>query len=280
MPQMYFAADQVGALPLVTVVTVVRNDQHGLARTLASVAAQDYDNLEYIVVDGNSTDGTVKVIRENEVLIDYWLSEKDSGLYDAMNKGKAAAKGHFVVFANAGDVFSSRDSISRIFSGVRDFNVLLFGNVCLQCGSTKWKVPARLSDGRLRSGYLPHHQTIFYPRAFFANENYDLRFQVMGDVDYTSRALRLFPGKYVDVDIINSTLGGFTFKVCGSLRGTSQMVDERRELQRRYYPGNSKFRVWLSCCVLYMKFIAIKIGGVKGATLVMKWKHKLMASEF
>ena len=82
----------------VSVITVVRNDRGGLAQTIASVRSQSYSSVEFIVIDGGSNDGTVKVIRSNDDIIDYWESESDDGIYDAMNKGLERATGEFVLF--------------------------------------------------------------------------------------------------------------------------------------------------------------------------------------
>src|SRR6478672_11457802 len=90
---------------LVSIVTVVRNASRQLADTIESVRRQTYPSVEYIVVDGASTDSTADVLRRNLPKIDKWISEPDSGIYDAMNKGKAMASGAFAMFVNAGDTF-------------------------------------------------------------------------------------------------------------------------------------------------------------------------------
>lgn len=91
--------------PLVSVITVVYNGEAHLAQTMASVLGQSYDNIEYIIVDGGSTDGTVKIIRRFENQIDYWVSESDQGIYDAMNKGIDLAHGDLIGLLNADDYY-------------------------------------------------------------------------------------------------------------------------------------------------------------------------------
>jgi len=102
--------------PLITVVTVVRNGGATLEETILSVVNQTYRNVEYIVVDGASTDGTLDIIRKYEDRIDYWVSESDKGIYDAMNKGIDLATGEWLNFMNSGDKFVSGDVIMNIFS--------------------------------------------------------------------------------------------------------------------------------------------------------------------
>lgn len=98
--------------PRVSIVTVVRNDAPGLARTLASVAAQDYANRQMVVIDGGSTDGTLETLRQHATVIDIWVSEPDEGIYHAMNKGVALADGEWLLFMNAGDEFAGADALS------------------------------------------------------------------------------------------------------------------------------------------------------------------------
>jgi glycosyltransferase involved in cell wall biosynthesis len=84
--------------PLITVITVVYNDADNLAITLKSVAEQNYKDFEFLVIDGNSTDRTLEVIKQYEDIISTWISESDKGIYDAMNKGIKMAKGDYINF--------------------------------------------------------------------------------------------------------------------------------------------------------------------------------------
>lgn len=100
-----------GPRPLITIITVVYNGGAVLESTILSVLRQSYDNIEYIVVDGGSADNTLQIIKQYEHAIDYWLSEPDRGIYDAMNKAIAAARGDWLNFMNAGDAFRDRDTV-------------------------------------------------------------------------------------------------------------------------------------------------------------------------
>jgi len=101
--------------PLITMVTVVFNGEAHLEETILSVINQTYDNVEYIIIDGGSTDGTLDIIKKHEHAIDYWVSEKDEGIYDAMNKGIHLATGEWTNFMNCGDSFYEKISIMKIF---------------------------------------------------------------------------------------------------------------------------------------------------------------------
>jgi putative colanic acid biosynthesis glycosyltransferase len=101
--------------PKISVVTINLNMRDGLKGTIESVIAQDYPNLEYLVIDGGSQDGSTDLIREYADGIDYWVSEPDRGLYDAMNKGARAATGEWVIYMNAGDRFHDEKAVSDVF---------------------------------------------------------------------------------------------------------------------------------------------------------------------
>lgn len=101
-------------LPLVSVVTVAYNAISTIEQTILSVINQTYPNIEYIIIDGGSTDGTVDMIKKYSDKIAYWVSEPDSGIYNAMNKGIQVASGDWINFMNAGDTFYSNDTIEKI----------------------------------------------------------------------------------------------------------------------------------------------------------------------
>jgi glycosyltransferase involved in cell wall biosynthesis len=104
--------------PLISVVTVVYNGEAFLEETILSVINQSYDNVEYIIIDGGSTDGTIDIIKKYEDKIDYWVSEKDSGISDAFNKGVKVAQGDYINFQGDGDGFVSSDALEKVFRDI------------------------------------------------------------------------------------------------------------------------------------------------------------------
>ncbi len=112
--------------PLVSIVTVVYNGAKHLELTIGSVAGQRYENIEYIVIDGGSTDGTLDILHRYDGSIDYWVSEPDSGIYDAMNKGLKVAAGSYIMFLNADDALCEEAVLSllkRVNESGRDYCV-------------------------------------------------------------------------------------------------------------------------------------------------------------
>lgn len=100
----------------ISVITVVYNDAINIERTIQSVINQNYDSIEYIVIDGKSTDGTLSILQNYKDKIDILVSEPDKGIYDAMNKGIKKATGEWIIFMNSGDVFYNQDVLSNIFN--------------------------------------------------------------------------------------------------------------------------------------------------------------------
>jgi len=113
---MQVVTSAAASMPRISVVTINREMREGLETTIRSVLAQTYPNLEYLVIDGNSCDGSRALIKRFGSRIDYWVSEPDSGIYDAMNKGARAAAGEWVIFMNAGDRFHENESVADVFS--------------------------------------------------------------------------------------------------------------------------------------------------------------------
>jgi glycosyltransferase involved in cell wall biosynthesis len=100
-------------MPLISIITVSYNNQDGLEQTIQSIINQTYKNIEYIIIDGGSTDGTVEIIKKYEDNIEFWTSESDNGIFDAMNKGLSHAHGEWVHYLNSSDVYFSHTTLEN-----------------------------------------------------------------------------------------------------------------------------------------------------------------------
>ena len=146
--------------PTITVITACFNSASSIEATLRSVLAQDYPDLEFVVVDGASSDGTLGIIRRHSGRIATLLSEPDRGVYDAMNKGIRLAQGEYLLFMNAGDVFAADDVLSKAAASA-DADVV-YGDFEYTAGSRKGRVSADIDKG------VFNHQCILYRRSLHA----------------------------------------------------------------------------------------------------------------
>ena len=169
--------------PLITVVTVVFNGEKFLEETILSVVNQTYDNVEYIVIDGSSTDGTLDIIRTYEHAIDYWVSEKDKGIYDAMNKGIDLAMGEWVNFMNCGDIFLNThvvaNAVKQLLSLKKDV-ALAYGGCAERTCIDELRYKSPRPHWWVYYGLFASHQSMFF-RLEAILAGYDLRFQLAGD---------------------------------------------------------------------------------------------------
>ena len=162
----------------ISVITINYNDKVGLKKTIDSVVNQSFKDFEFIVIDGASTDGSVSVIEENKNQIAYWVSEPDSGVYNAMNKGIKAATGDFVIFMNSGDCFYSNSVLEEVSSELTtDFDIYYGDNYKVSPNSKRFKTyPDKLQFSFFYSSCI-NHQSTFIRRSlfedhFYYNENY------------------------------------------------------------------------------------------------------------
>jgi len=183
--------------PLITVITVVYNNEETLERCIKSVLDQTYDNIEYIVIDGGSNDGTLDIIKKYEDSIDYFISEPDGGIYYAMNKGIALASGDYLGFMNSDDKYLNHAiSLSVQFALENDSDITAaHANIIDQ----NEKVVSRRStmpfdDIILITGQPASHQTMFiHKKVFNALGDFDTNLKIASD---TKKTLEIFKGKY------------------------------------------------------------------------------------
>ena len=172
--------------PTVSIVTVNLNMAEGLARTLASVAGQDFASREQIVVDGGSTDGSGEVIARNRHTIARLVCEGDKGIYDAMNKGVGLASGKWVLFLNSGDTLASGNVLSRVFESGRGDDDILYGDVVVryQDGSSRAAPAAAPKD--LTTGMICSHQALFARRTLLESAPFTIG-KIRSDYEFLLR---------------------------------------------------------------------------------------------
>lgn len=170
-----------------SVITVTFNDASNLARTKDSVTSQSFKDFEWIIVDGNSTDNTIYLldkINSERIKI---ISEDDSGLYDAMNKGILASKGKYIVFLNSGDIFDNRDLLSNVFDSIKGDPQLIYGDSKEVSNNNQNFYKRSRSIWWRKIGMFTHHQAIFYNRQVLIDNNikYNQSYAIASDYDFT-----------------------------------------------------------------------------------------------
>jgi len=175
-------------MPALSIITVCFNNREGLKKTIRSVLDQEFINYEFIIIDGGSTDGTVELIDHNRQHINYWVSEKDNGIYAAMNKGISVSKGKYCIFLNAGDCFANNLILKKVFHSNPNEDVV-YGNVIRYKSKRikhliKYPTQISLYDFYKRSAPI-HHQATFIRRILFDQfGKYREDLKVMGDWEF------------------------------------------------------------------------------------------------
>lgn len=186
-----------GLRPTFSIITVTYNAEKWLERTILSVLSQSYSNIEFIIVDGASKDGTVDIIKQYESGISSWVSEPDRGLYDAMNKGLKMATGDYVWFINAGDTLYTSDTLQTIVASLKkrvSLPGVIYGETMIvdaegrSLGMRRLKAPRKLTWKSFRMGMLVCHQS-FIARRDIAPV-YNLDYKLVADYDWCIQCLK------------------------------------------------------------------------------------------
>jgi len=169
---------------LVSIVTVSLNSEKHLEQTIQSVIGQTYDNIEYILIDGGSTDKTIEIIRKYEYFIEYWVSEPDDGIYDAMNKGISLARGEWVGIVNSDDWYNQKAVEWTVKASQKNPDVDIFhgDTMVVKSGGQYRRVTG--SHENLLDQFRLRHPTCFVKRNIYRNHCFDPRFAVSADYDF------------------------------------------------------------------------------------------------
>jgi len=233
----------------VSIISVCLNSEKYIRNAIESVVNQDYTNIEYIVVDGQSTDNTLNIINEYINQITIIISEKDSGLYDAMNKGIMAASGDIVCMLNSDDFYENNQIITQIVCAFenKDCDVLFADLLYVDANDTnilkrRWK-SSDFKPGMFRKGWHPAHPTFVLKREFYQKYGvFDLSYQLASDIELMFRFLEKYQLKsyYLPQQIIRMRIGGATNKSLKNIflanKETMQMFKKHNFTVPWFYP--------------------------------------------
>ena len=204
-----------------TIITVCHNSEQFIADALRSVDVQSWPDIEHIVIDGGSTDGTVRIIHEHPQPWRRVVSEPDHGIYDAMNKGIRMATGDVVGFLNSDDFFASPDALQGLGSVLRDPRVdACYGDLCyVEPAATSrvvryWR-SSPFRKGAFLSGWCPPHPTFYVRRSILQRYgNFDLTYSIASDIELMIRMMEVvgIRTRYIPGVLVHMRLGGTTNK--------------------------------------------------------------------
>ena len=201
----------------ISIITVSFNSAKTIADTIESVLSQDYPEIEYIIVDGNSSDDTIKIIRKYENRISKWISEKDQGMYDAMNKGIAMATGEVIGILNSDDVYMNAHVISEMMALLQEKNAqVVFADLILVDHGDDNKVLRYYDSGhfhpdKFRYGWMPAHPTVFVRRELYQIVGpFSMTYQIAADYEMLIRilAIQKAPYAYLPKPVVRMRSGG------------------------------------------------------------------------
>lgn len=219
--------------PKLSVITIVYNNVADIERTMLSVLNQTYPNIEYILIDGLSNDGTLDVIKKYSDRISKLVSEKDEGIYDAMNKGLAQATGDYILFMNSGDEIYSKDTAANVFATAENADIYYGETEMIDAngsslGQRRHKAPEKFTWRSFKYGMSVSHQAIYIKRSII--EPYDRNYQLSSDIDWILRA-----AKKAKV-IVNTHQYVAKYLVGGmSKKRHRQSLKERFNIMKRHY---------------------------------------------
>ena len=225
----------------ISIITVCYNNKYGLEKTIESVKTQTYKEYEFIIVDGASSDGTLDLIAENKRYISTWISEKDNGIYQAMNKGILLAKGEYCLFLNSGDYLANNKVLENIFNPSSEADII-YGNVFKVKPHyrrlIKYSSTLSLYDF-YRTAAVIHHQASFIKRELF--EKYGLYredLQINGDWEFFFRTIILQKVKtnYIDrvISVVDGTGLSNNMKIDNPLR--LKALKDKEDIFRLNFP--------------------------------------------
>lgn len=221
----------------ISIVTINYNNPRGLKKTIESIVNQTYSNFEYIVIDGGSTAGDVEVINTYQNQINYWVSEKDSGVYNAMNKGIKVATGDFIIFMNSGDIFNDNKVLENVVPLFDTNAYFIYGNNYKEKGNSKRlkTYPKKLNFSFFYTSSLNHQATFIKKEAFSELFYYDENKKIVSDWELFIVGIC---NKNLPYQYINQTVSIYDFTGMSS-NGKYQTITDQEKLDtfQKYFPA-------------------------------------------
>jgi glycosyltransferase involved in cell wall biosynthesis len=222
-------------MPKLSIITINFNDNNGLEKTIKSVVSQTFTDFEYIIIDGGSTDGSIDVIKKYSDRINYWISEKDNGIYNAQNKGIANAKGEYCLFLNSGDYLVDKNVLQNVF--LKNYHEdILYGDMLIDWGNGNvkhGKMPDNITSIQMLTDTLWHPVSFIKKELFIKYGRYDESYEMVADYEFFVRTIiaKRVSTKHIPIEIVVfDTLG-----VSSNMSKRTQLIKERKKVQDIYF---------------------------------------------
>ncbi|MBU0561089.1 MAG: glycosyltransferase [Bacteroidetes bacterium] len=242
-------------IPKFTIITVCYNSAKTIERTILSVISQNYKNIEYIIIDGASTDNSLSIIDKYRNRIDQIVSEKDIGIYDAMNKGLKISTGDIIMFLNADDRLLDTDTIQHVAAKIGEFikrKIEVFhGGVLMysaEDGSGNVWMSRSINKYSIYRGAIPHPATFYLRNAFDKNGYFNTNYKICADYEWVVRGFIRNKLKFQNINIITSifTKGGLStnddFKIIHREERLHIANNYFGKFEEKYYRLRKRFR--------------------------------------
>jgi glycosyltransferase involved in cell wall biosynthesis len=189
-----------------SIITINKDNALGLEKTCQSVICQTFDDFEWLVIDGASSDNSMSIIKKYSKRITYWISEPDTGVFNAMNKGIKQAKGDYCLFLNSGDWLYSLDSLSKAFDIIKNLEVAdVYYSNCMLSNNVFQKKSKEFSIDNFYLLDAINHQNSFIKRSlFYDHEFYDEKNRISSDTKFFIKEYFLYRSKFIYIDTIIS----------------------------------------------------------------------------
>ena len=220
----------------ISIITINYNHLDGLKRTIESIVNQTWQEFEYIVIDGGSTDGSAEYIKSQSEHIDYWVSESDTGIYNAMNKGIAKANGEYLLFMNSGDHFFSSVVLEKNHSIIKDYDLIYFDIEFVQVIKSKIiSYPQKLNFSFFYSDTLCHQSTFIKTKLFYTVGMYDESLKLVSDWKFFIEAVFKFNCSYLKINSILTTY--YLDGISSDLTNQKMLFEERNKVLNSDFKG-------------------------------------------
>ncbi|ABQ03346.1 glycosyltransferase family 2 protein [Flavobacterium johnsoniae] len=222
----------------ISIITINYNNASGLEKTIESVINQTYKDFEFIVIDGGSTDESKEIILKAGSSISYWVSEKDAGIYNAMNKGIKTASGDYLLFINSGDYLYNEKVVENLVNHLLETDEIVYGNVLLRNETKNWEIiqehPDKLNFSYFYNRTICHQVCLFkrslFDNIFFFNEDY----KIASDWEFLIYAIYIQKVNCRKIDLLISVYD--TTGISGNPNFKKIAASERKKTMEKFFP--------------------------------------------